>query len=126
MGCFHTEFVIADEVDASAAACYLINQAAGDAAKRGLLSKNYNWSIEILGKGPGFDGSPLITLEINNNIDPLKWCAYFVKDEELEQADPHMIILDEIFPTSHFRICVAPNGTTGGTITIKLVIKSNT
>ena len=88
------------------------------------LSRSYEYSFTFTKSGT--DGNPIVKVE--GSHDGVNWVNPYVKGEDCDieitkelTANPDTLF-DAIFPYKYIRISGEPNGTTTGTLSIKLAL----
>jgi len=81
---------------------------------------SYDWSLQVTKDSA--DGDPLITIEVSN--DGVNWNSYHDCAADVLLDDDSIRFIDSMSTDLHYRVCMKANGTTTGTITAILTLKS--
>lgn len=80
---------------------------------------SYDWSLQV--EKYGADGNPLITLEVSDG--GVKWDKLHACSTDVLLDEDSITFIYDILPSKKFRICIAANGTTTGTVSATMYLK---
>lgn len=85
------------------------------------ISRSYEWSLTFTKSGT--DANPILSVEVSN--DGVNWTNPYVESDcttpiTIELVDTQETVFDSILPYKYIRVSADANGTTTGTIAIKL------
>ena len=84
------------------------------------LCFDYVWFLQVYKDGA--DGNPQINIEASN--DGVHWDSWDACTECVELVDDSISFKDHYFGAKHIRVCIKANGTTTGTISANINLKS--